>query len=226
MKALKTMFLIGATGLVLVAAPALAQTPPTQPPSAKPPAQQPPTQQPPAQQTPPATQLPATQAQPPKPFPEGARIGYVNVQFIVANSVEGKASSARLEDLKKKKTAELAEKNKKLQELQNKLQQGGTVMNEQARSQLEKDIDRTNREIQFFQQDANSELQDLNNELMADFQKKLNPILEQVATEKGLHMVFNAYESGLVWAHSGLDLSAEVVKRFDATAKAPVKKEP
>ena len=52
-----------------------------------------------------------------------------------------------------------------------------------------------------------------------EFVKKLQPIIEQIANEKGLHIVFNAAESGIAWAAPGLDLTADVVKKLDATAK-------
>ena len=39
------------------------------------------------------------------------------------------------------------------------------------------------------------------------------------ATEKGLHVVFSVRDSGIVWADAGIDLSAEVIKRFDAAPK-------
>ena len=168
---------------------------------------------------------PAPAPAPPKPFPEGAKIAYVNVQAIASNSVEGKAATSKLDDSRKKKAGELAEKNKQLQTAQTKLQQGGSVLNDQARAQLDKDIEKLNRDIQFFQQDANTELQELQNQLQGEFQEKLNPILEQVATEKGLHMLIDIANSGAVWANSGLDLTAEVIRRFDASSKtAPVKK--
>jgi outer membrane protein len=173
----------------------------------------------------PAPQTPAPPATPPKPFPEGAKIAYVSVQAIASNSVEGKAATAKLGEYQKKKAAELGEKNKALQAAQTKLQQGGSVLNDQARGQLEKEIEKMNREIQFFQQDAQSEGQEMQNQLMQEFQEKLNPILEQVATEKGLQMIFDGTNSGAVWAHTGLDLTAEVIRRFDAASKtAPVKK--
>ena len=80
-----------------------------------------------------------------------------------------------------------------------------------------------NRDIQFFQQDAQTEGQELQNQLQQEFQDKLNPVLEQVATEKGLHMVIDITNSGAVWANTGLDLTAEVIRRFDAASKtAPV----
>ena len=99
------------------------------------------------------------------------------------------------------------------------------MLNDAARSQLEKEIEKMNRDIQFFQQDAKTELQELQNQLQGEFQEKLNPILEQVATEKGLHMLIDIANSGAVWANPGLDLTAEVIRRFDASGKtAPLKK--
>ena len=217
-----TISMLGALALALSAGTALAQTPApgTQKPAAPAPSAPAPAAPAPAAQTPPAP-APA----PPKPFPEGAKIAYVNVQAIASNSVEGKAATSKLDDLRKKKSGELAEKNKQLQTAQTKLQQGGSVLNDQARAQLDKDIEKLNRDIQFFQQDANTELQELQNQLQGEFQEKLNPILEQVATEKGLHMLIDIANSGAVWANSGLDLTAEVIRRFDASSKtAPVKK--
>ena len=42
---------------------------------------------------------------------------------------------------------------------------------------------------------------------------------QEIALEKGLHLVLNAAESGLAWAIPGLDLTAEVVKKLDAVSK-------
>jgi outer membrane protein len=207
-----TILMMCALVLALSGGAAMAQTPPAPAPG---------TQKP----TVPAPAAPAAPAAPPKPFPEGAKIAYVSVQAIASNSTEGKAATAKLGEYQKKKAAELGEKNKALQAAQTKLQQGGSVLNDQARSQLEKEIEKMNREIQFFQQDAQTEGQELQNQLQSEFQEKLNPILEQVANEKGLHMIIDVANSGTVWANTGLDLTAEVIRRFDAASKtAPVKK--
>jgi outer membrane protein len=234
LKTLKlTTPLLGAV-LLAFTGTAMAQTPPATPApgTQKPAAPAPGTQKP----APPITPAPATPAAPgaqtppapapapPKPFPEGAKIAYVNVQAIASNSVEGKAATAKIQELQKKKTSELGEKNKALQAAQTKLQQGGSVLNDAARGALEKEIEKMNRDIQFFQQDANTEIQELQNQLQADFQEKLNPILEQVATEKGLHMLLDVSNSGAVWANSGLDLTAEVIRRFDAAKPAAAPK--
>jgi outer membrane protein len=220
MRPLNTMILVGALGLVLAVGAASAQTPP---PAGQPPTQ-PPATQPPATQPPAAQQPPATPPAPPAPFPEGARVAWVDIQVVASNSVEGKAATAKIQEFNKKKAAELQDKQKALQAMQTKLQQGATVMSDPARSQLEKDIDKANRELQFAQSEAQSEQQQLTNDLQNDFQQKLGPAIEAVAKEKGLHMVFSIRDSGAIWAQPGLDISAEVIKRFDAMAKTPAKK--
>ena len=83
---------------------------------------------------------------------------------------------------------------------------------------------KTTRDLQFAQQDAQTEVTDLTNELQGIFQEKLNPIIEQVRIDKGLQVIFSVRDAGIVAVEPGLDLSAEVIKRFDAAAKTAPKK--
>jgi outer membrane protein len=218
---MKGLAIAASLGIALSAAPAFAQpagqAKPAQPPAtAQPkPAQPPPAQQPPkpAQQPPPVPPV-----QPPAPFPAGAKIAVVNLQAIASNSVDGKAATARVQALAQKKQGEIAEKGKVLQANQQKLQQSGSLMNEQARAALEKEIERQQVEGQRLQQDAQSELQELQNELQGEFQKKLFPILQQLAQEKGLQMLLSAQDAGVIWNEAGIDLTAEAIKKLDATS--------
>lgn len=218
-KALQMMSVVTAAGLC-AAAPGVAQTTAPKPAAGAPPAAQTPaTPQPASPATPPAAAQPAPAAQAPRPFPEGAKFAFVDIQAVASNSAEGKSATAKLDDLKKKKNADLLAKNTALKGMQDKLTAGGTVMNEAARGQLEKDIEKSQRDLQFAQQDAQTELTDMTNQLQAEFQEKLNPVLEAVRAEKGLLMIFSIRDSGVVAAEAGLDLSSEVVRRFDAAVK-------
>ena len=189
--------------LVLSAAPAFAQAA-AQPPAAQPQAQ------------------PAPVPQPPAAFPQGAKIGLVNLQQIAALSVDGKASTAKVQALITKKQGEAAAKAKQLQDNQNKLQQSGALMNDTARAQLEKDIERQTVDQQRFEQDAQAEVMELQTQLQGVFQEKLFPILNQMVVEKGLHVLFSAADAGIIAADPGIDLTLEAIKRFDAaTASKP-----
>ena len=146
-----------------------------------------------AQVAPPTNRGAAPPAAPPQsPLPAGAKIAYVNVQAIAANSAEGKAANAKIESLVNKKRSEINANQK------------------------------TPQDAQRLQQEAQQEVQKLQAELQGEFQQKLVPILQKMAQEKHLSMLLSAQEAGLIWAEPGLDLTSEAIRRLDAaTAAAP-----
>jgi Skp family chaperone for outer membrane proteins len=158
--------------------------------------------------------------QPPAAFLQGAKVALVNLQQIAQLSVDGKASTAKVQALITRKQTEAAAKAKQLQDNQNKLQQSGALMNDAARAQLEKDIERQTVEQQRFEQDAQAEVTELQTQLQGDFQEKLFPILNQMVVEKGLHMLLSAADAGIIAADPGIDLTLEAIKRFDAATAA------
>jgi outer membrane protein len=206
---MKGLAIAASLGLVLSATPGFAQAPAGQAPGAKPAA--------PAAPRPaaPVAQAPAPAPQPPAPFPQGAKMAFVNLQVIAQLSSDGKAAAAKVNGLTQKKQTEIADKSKALQGNQQKLQTGGGVMSDTARGQLEKEIERQQRELERLQQDAQAELNELQQDLQGEFQKKLLPVLEQLAKEKGLQFLFSGADAGLIWAEPGLDLTMDAVKKLD-----------
>lgn len=198
-----------ALAAVVVAGNALAQTaPPT-------------TQKPPAAPAAPAPQTPAPAPQP-VPFPADSKIAFVNVQGVLSQSALGKAGSQQLEALSKKLQTEITGIETKLKDAQSKQQSQAQLLSEVAAAQLAKDIDRLNRELQFKQQEAQSEVTAMQQDLLQDFERKVVPLMEAMAKEKGLYALFDVGSAGAVYVFPGLDLSPELVKRVDA--QFPAKK--
>ncbi len=188
---------LAVSGLMLLAAPTFAQTPaPAAPPAAAPAA-----------------------AQPPRPFPEGTKFAFVNTQRIAAESAEGKVATTKLKALNDKKVLELNERQKQLQAQQQKLESGGSVLSDAARGDLEKGIEKLQVDLQRFTQDAQAEVQDFNNQLQAEFERKLRPVIAIVSQEKRLQIVFGP-EAGIVWADAAIDITDDVIKKFDVPAAA------
>jgi outer membrane protein len=196
-----------ALAAVVVAGNALAQTaPPT-------------TQKPPATPAAPAAQAPAPA---PVPFPADSKIAFVNVQGVLSQSALGKAGSQQLEALSKKLQTEITAIETKLKDAQSKQQTQAQLLSEVAAAQLAKDIDRLNRELQFKQQEAQSEVTAMQQDLLQDFERKVVPLMEALAKEKGLYALFDVGSAGAVYVFPGVDLSPELVKRVDA--QFPAKK--
>jgi outer membrane protein len=163
----------------------------------------------------------ATPAQPPRvPFQNGLKYAYVNLQVVATESAQGKAFNAKVKALQDQRVKELQDKNKAMQSNQEKLDKGASVLNDQARAQLQSEIERQQRDIQRATEDAQQELQGLTQQLQGEFEKLVLPALDQVAREKQVHFVFDAAQSGLVWADPSMDLTADVVKALDASAGA------
>ena len=204
---MRVFFGAAALSVMLSAAPAFAASPQAAPAA---PAAQP---------------APAPQAE--KPFPTGTKYAFVNIQRIAAESAAGKTLAGKVQALNQQKVNELNDRNKALQAAQQKLESGASVMSAQAAAQLQKDIERQQIDIQRFTEDAQQEVTNLQTQLQDEFQVRLSPIIQQVATDRDLHMLFSVVDSGLVWADPSLDITTEVIQKFDAAggsaAAAPPK---
>jgi outer membrane protein len=219
MRILSTMrssLVIVAIGAVLVAGPVNAGQAPTKP-AAPAPAPAAPAQ------TPPAT-TPAPAPAPPQPFPEGAKIAYINLQRVAQESSDGQAATKRITTLREEKEKDLIARNTKFEEARKRLETSASVLSESVRAAQQKDVERLQTDLQRATQDAQKTVEDLQTELQVEFERRLRPVLSEVASSKTLHMVFSQADSGVVWANPGLDITADVIKRLDAAAAAAPKK--
>ncbi|HKV99544.1 MAG TPA: OmpH family outer membrane protein [Vicinamibacterales bacterium] len=206
-------FLFASVLTVLSSAAAFAQqTAP--PPTAPPPAGQTP---PPLLPKPPGTQTPApTPAPVAVPFPADSKIGFVNMQALLSESKLGKAGLAQMKVLTDKQQTDLSDKQKALQTLQQKIQTQSAVVTPETKNQWNSDLEKAQRDLQYFQNEAQAQVEELNQKLLGDFQEKVLPVIEALAKEKGLYAIFGAAESGAAYIHPGVDLTVELVKRLDA----------
>lgn len=156
----------------------------------------------------------------------GPKMGVIDLQRIAAESAEGKVANAKIQALTQKKGAELQEKNKQLQTAQQKLAQGGAVLNDATRAQLQKDIERLTVEVERFQQDANAEVTELGQQLQGEFQQKLRPVIDAVVKDLALNFIFSVGDAGLIFWDPAADVTAEVIKRFDSAMATTAKPAP
>lgn len=216
------MMIVSVLTVLIGASSAAAQTPPaTRPPATQTPPRPAP-QAPAPAPTAPTTRTPVTTTPTPPaapvPFPADAKIGFVNMQLIVAQSQLGKSGQDRMKELNDKKSTELTGLNKQIQTLQQEVQTGANVLSAAVLGQKNTELDKLTREVQFRQEQAQVDIQNLNDQLLDEFSQKVLPIVEQIRAEKNLWVVFALGDgTGVAAVHAGLDLSSEVVKRLDAT---------
>ena len=153
------------------------------------------------------------------PMPAGARIAFVNLQVVFTESPQGKKGQERWKVLSDKLFAGLAARNKEIQGLSEKIQSQSAVVDPGVLKQWNLDLARLQREAQFAEQEAQVQRDQLQQEVLADFEKLVLPVIHALRVEKKLDAIFalQGEQSGLslVSVEPGLDLSAELVKRLN-----------
>jgi Skp family chaperone for outer membrane proteins len=158
-----------------------------------------------------------TPASPPKvSFPADARIAFVNLQYVFATSREGKSAATELQTLQDRKNADLTAKTKHVQALEQKLTQGATLLNDEARGRLEREVARAKVDFDRLVQDSQAEVEERQQQFQRAFSRRLFPAIGEVARERNLWAVFSLDQVGLLWHDTAMDISDEVVSRLDA----------
>lgn len=161
-----------------------------------------------------------TAAAPAAPLPAGAKIAFINVQLVFSESEVGKAGQDRWRMFNEKLFAGLAARDKEIQGLSEKIKTQQNIVDEAVLRTWNTDLARLQRELQFARQEAQVQSDQMQQEVLADFSKKLQPVVDAMRTEKGLHAILGVQtEPGgmaLLSGEPGIDLSADVVKRLNA----------
>ena len=74
-------------------------------------------------------------------------------------------------------------------------------------------------ELQRLTQDAEAELAALNEQLQAEFDKKLRPIVADIAREDHIGILFQYPQQLILWASPSIDVTAKVLARLEAETK-------
>jgi outer membrane protein len=160
------------------------------------------------------------------------KIGVIEVQRIVQESAVGKESLARVQRLQGAKQEDLTKRQKDLRELEQKIQEQGKSLSEDAMEKIQKDYQGKALELKRAQDDAQRELEESQRKELAELERRVMPVIESVAKEQGFHLVFNKFQSGLLFADTGVDITDAVIAKFNtqiaapAAAAAPATKKP
>jgi len=171
----------------------------------------------------PATSAPATAA----PATGGGvasgslRIGVINVERLVQESALGKEAFNRVKKLNEAKKDEADKLSKDLRDMEQKLADQGSAMTDDNRDKLQKTYQEKAIAFKRFQDDANRDLETAQKKELGELEKRVFPIINQVGKERGFTLIFNKFQSGLVFADDSVDITDEVLKVFNTTVAVP-----
>ena len=154
------------------------------------------------------------------------RIAVINSSRAFEQSVEGKRTATQLQDRDMKIKAEIQRQDDALRALENKLNTGRLTLTQEAVVALQADIDRKTTERKRYGEDSERDFQQFQVSLVQKIRQEMVAIIIAMRKEKGYDIVLDLGGSGIVDYDAALDITDEVVKRYDASKApaAPVKK--
>ena len=147
------------------------------------------------------------------------KVGVIDVQRLVFESATGKEAIERLKNLREQKTAEGAGLQQEIEDLQQRVADGRLSLSEDRIADLEKQLEDKMIMLRRFSDDADRELQKEQEESFGRIEKQVMPIISAVGAEQGYTMIFNKFNSGLLFAEDQVDITDLILQRFDASVQ-------
>lgn len=148
-----------------------------------------------------------------------AKIGFVDLQRVLAETEEGKKAKSSLESVFKQKQTEIDKKLTDLKKSQEDFEKQKSMLQPAARDQKARELDVAMRELQMLYLKHQEDLSKREAEAMKEIFKKTEKIIQKIATEAGLSMVLEKTQSSILWAQPSLDITNELVRRYNAGGK-------
>ncbi|HHF51446.1 MAG TPA: OmpH family outer membrane protein [Candidatus Aminicenantes bacterium] len=146
---------------------------------------------------------------------ESLKIGVVDSNQILQNSIEGKKVMAQLREKESNNQKKLAAKDEEIRDLQKKISTQSLTLTQEARLNLNSDLERLRTERQRIYEDNQRDMNETAARLFQKIQNEVMPIIEQVGKEKGLEAIFDRQNSGVVYFSPSVDITQDVIQRYD-----------
>ena len=147
------------------------------------------------------------------------KIGVVNFQEVALQSKVGKATKARLEKLADQMQKEVKTEEDKFLARQKAFESKASKLTAAERQNQTDALERESVAIKRLIQDKTEKFRKEEADSVAELSRQITPVIKAFAAEKGYTVILEARRPGLLYYDKNLDLTAEIVKRFDQASK-------
>jgi outer membrane protein len=144
-------------------------------------------------------------------------VAVIDVQRVVTESDPGKQALQKLKGLQDGKIDEGRALQQELTTMQEQLSKQRFTLSEEKLAELGKQIEDKQIALQRFQDDAERELEEARRRELGGLEARIIPVIDAVGAERGFTLIFNKFQSGLVYADDSVDITDEVIRRFNTT---------
>ncbi|MFL6464015.1 MAG: OmpH family outer membrane protein [Bryobacteraceae bacterium] len=147
------------------------------------------------------------------------KVGVISVQGAIVGTKDGQKASQELDTKFAPKKKEFDTRQSELASLQDQFNKGGSVMNEDKRNQLTRDIDEKKKRLERDMQDAEEELRGEQQRVLQGLGQRMMTVIEKYAKDNGYTMILDVSSPNtpVLYASSGIDITQDIVSLYDKT---------
>ena len=146
-----------------------------------------------------------------------ANLAVIDVQRVVTESDPGKEAIQKLKTLSDAKVAEGQTLQQNLAALQEQFNKQRFTVSEERLAEMNKELEDGSIAIRRFEDDAKRELEEARRRELGGLEQKILPIINEIGQERGYTLIFNKFQSGLVYADEAVDITDDVIRRFNTS---------
>ncbi len=143
------------------------------------------------------------------------KLGYVNLQKALSLSIAGKSAADKLKEDRDSVLVEIKEKEEELKLMQEQLSKQASVLTEDALKEKREEFRKKMKDYERFRTDSVQEWERRKKELEEKILIELVKVVQGLGEEKGFSIIF-AREQGILYASDSVDLTDEIIERYDA----------
>ncbi|MBI3543448.1 MAG: OmpH family outer membrane protein [Deltaproteobacteria bacterium] len=156
--------------------------------------------------------------------PAPTRIGFVDVQRVLARASAGVSAREQLEKDKAAMQKDMDGRRVELEKLREELEKKGPLMTADARRDKQEGFERRRRDAARAADDFQKELERKEQLLLQKVLQDLSGVIERVGKQRGYYMVVEKRGAVVLYAAAEADLTDEIIRAYDQELASKGKK--
>jgi outer membrane protein len=148
---------------------------------------------------------------------ERVKIGFIDVQRVIAESQAGKRAKERFQAQVKKAEADVQKEKQDLERLRSDIDKKGPLLKDEERRNMEADFQKRSVNLQRAVTDYQQDLRQKESEVMAEILKGLEQIVNEVGKADKFTLIFE--RSQILYSDQGIDITNKVIETYNNRAK-------
>jgi outer membrane protein len=144
------------------------------------------------------------------------KIGYVDLQRAIREVDEGKVATATLKKDFDEKQKQLDGRKSEFERLKGDFEKQSVVMADAVKKEKAAELDRKAMELQQLFMALQKDLSEREGEVMRGIVDKMAGVVREIAEADGFTMVLERQDAGIIYAPASLDLTNELVRKYNS----------